>query len=69
MDSKIDINEYIKADVVSDILSQSIANARQKLLEKDTEENRNLLNKLLEYNKEFLQGNKEIVDKVLKGEI
>lgn len=69
MDSKIDINEYIKADVVSDILSQSIANARQKLLEKDTEENRSLLNKLLEYNKEFLQGNKEIVDKVLKGEI
>ena len=69
MDSKIYLNEYIEADVISDILSQNIAKARQKVAEKNTEESKAFLEKLLYYQEETKKGNKEIIKKILEGDI
>ena len=69
MDSKIVLNEYIKADIVSDILSQSIAAARKRVANENSEDAKELLEKLLEYDREVKNGNVKIINKILKGEI
>ncbi len=69
MDSKIVLNEYIKADIVSDILSQSIAVARKRVANENSEDAKELLEKLLEYDREVKNGNVKIMNKILKGEI
>jgi len=69
MESKIILNEYIKADIVADILSQSISAARKRVSEDNSKEAKDLLEKLLKYDKEVKNGNKEIMENILKGEI
>lgn len=69
MDSKIILNEYIKADIVSDILSQTISATRRKLANENSEETKELLNKLLKYNEEVKKGNVKVMNKILEGEI
>ena len=69
MDSKIVLNDYIKADIVSDILSQSIAAARKRVANEDSAEAKALLEKLLEYDREVKNGNADIMNKILKGEV
>lgn len=69
MDSKIVLNNYIKADIACDIISQSIAATRKRLIKENSKEAQELLDKLLIYNKEVQMGNSEIIEKVLKGEI
>lgn len=69
MDSKIILSEYIKADIVADILSQSILAARRRLSEENSKEAKELLEKLLKYDKEVKRGNTEIINKILGGEI
>lgn len=69
MDSKIILNEYIKADIVADILSQSILAAKKKVEEENSIEAKELLEKLLNYDKEVKKGNKQLINKILKGDI
>lgn len=69
MESKIILNEYIKADIISDILSQSIEATKKRIKEGNSQEAKELLEKLLEYDKEVQRGNKEVMKKILKGEI
>lgn len=69
MDSKIVLNDYIKADIVADILSQNIVVARKRVLNEQSEDAQKLLEKLLEYNREVQKGNVKVMDKILKGEI
>lgn len=69
MKSNIVINDYIKADIVSDVLSQSISLTKKKLQANETKELRELLSKLLNYDEEVKKGNIEVMNKILKGEI
>lgn len=69
MNSKIILNDYIKYDIVADILSQSIESARNRVANENSEEAQKLLEKLLEYKKEVQDGNTEIMHKILEGEI
>ena len=61
MDSKIVLNEYIKTDIVCDILSQSIAAARKRVANENSKEAKEFLDKLLKYNEEVEAGNKDAV--------
>ncbi len=69
MDSEITLNEYIKADIVSDILSQSIVAARKRVASEKSVEAKELLEKLLEYDREVKKGNAKVMNKILRGEI
>lgn len=69
MDSKIILNEYIKADIVADILSQSILAAKKRVEDEKSKEAKELLEKLLNYDKEVKKGNKQLINKILKGDI
>ena len=69
MGCKIQLNSYIKADVVADIISQNIAKARMRYINENTDEAKNFLDKLLLYDKEVKKGNNEIMNKILKGDV
>ncbi len=64
MESKIVLNEYIKADIAFDILSQSIEKTRKNI--KESEE---LLEKLLECERQIRKGNTKLINKIIEGEI
>ena len=65
----ITINEYIKADIAFDILSQSIEKTKKRIEEDDSEEARAFLDKLFEYERQVRDGNVELMDKILKGDV
>lgn len=69
MDSKIVLNEYIKTDIVCDILSQSIAATRKRVAKENSKEAKELLEKLLKYNEEVQAGNRDVMDMILRGEV
>ena len=69
MDSKIFINDYIKADIVFDILSQSIEKTRREIKENNSEEAKDFLKKLLEYEREVRNGNVSLMDKIIEGDV
>ena len=69
MKSKVKLNEYIVADIISDILSQNITRAKKMVETENTEESKEFLEKLLYYEKEAKKGNQKIIKKIIKGEI
>lgn len=69
MELNVKMNNYIELDIVSDILSQTITKAKKKLQNEETQETKELLEKLLAYEKEVKKGNREVINKILQGEI